>query len=687
MKKFFRNVALICSIFIMVIIGINKVSADTGIYIRALRDSNGNVRWRYSLYGNNSANFVKFLTLGTNQPVYCIEPNKDYLDFSQGYYSESTGDDNALNISSLNAEKLRKLKLISYYGYGYGNHTDDSWYVATQLEMWDEIDRGAAVITQGDTSIIESNRAELRNLVNNVLTLPSFQGRELKQVIGQTIEYTDTNNVLNQYQVANCTDCNATISGNKLIVSSNKVGKATVNFKRTVTNIYNPSIIYYNGNYQKIMSFGSPDPMNANVFLNIIGGTVKIQKIDADTKSNKIQGEATFEGAKFEIYDSNKNLVGTIITDSNGYGELVVGMGEYTIKEVQAPRGYLLNDEEFKVNFTPEVTEELITVNENVIKGHALITKEYGDDEIGYLKEEGAEFEVINSKGEVVDTIITDEDGVGLVKLPFGKYTIKQTKGKNKYSIADDITVNISKNKKIYKFNVKNISYPRFEITKYDISNSKPLPGATIEIYKLNENEEYELYYSGITDKTGKIYLDSIDLGKYYFIEKNAPKGYLLNEEEHHFEITEYGKTYKETLGNDKYPDIEITKSDSKTGKALKGAKIEIYKLNEETEEYELYYSDTTDENGKIHLDIIDLGKYYYKEVEAPEGYLLNEEEVYFEISEYNTTYKYSLTNDEVIIEVPDTLTKESYKTYYVAAIVFLIGLAIILYEKTKYKK
>ena len=51
---------------------------------------------------------MKFLTLGTNQPVYCIEPNKDYLDFSQGYYSESTGDDNALNISSLNAEKLRK---------------------------------------------------------------------------------------------------------------------------------------------------------------------------------------------------------------------------------------------------------------------------------------------------------------------------------------------------------------------------------------------------------------------------------------------------------------------------------------------------------------------------------------------------------------------------------------------------
>ena len=86
MIKMIKNAVFLCSIFILLFIGIINVSADTGIYARAIRDSNGNVRWRYALYGGNTINFVKLMKWGNDQPVYCIEPNVDYLDFSQDFH-------------------------------------------------------------------------------------------------------------------------------------------------------------------------------------------------------------------------------------------------------------------------------------------------------------------------------------------------------------------------------------------------------------------------------------------------------------------------------------------------------------------------------------------------------------------------------------------------------------------------
>ena len=682
-----KNAVFLCSIFILLFIGIINVSADTGIYARAIRDSNGNVRWRYALYGGNTINFVKLMKWGNDQPVYCIEPNVDYLDFSQGNYYEAVGDDNVLNISSLNAETLRKLKLFSYYGFGYGDHTDDSWYVATQLEIWNTIDYGSAALREGDINLVESHRSELRNIVNSVMTVPSFQNQTFEQVIGQSAEYIDTNNSIKDYEISSCVNCTASINGNKLIVTSNQVGQAVVNIKRTITNSYKPSIIYYNAGYQKLMEFGTSDPMVSKITLNVIGGTIKIQKIDSETGSNTTQGDATFEDAEFSITDSDGNLVGTIKTNSSGYGELLVGLGEFSVKEVKAPKGYNLNTEEYKVILTQENTEESIMVKEDVIKGHALLTKLYGDDEIGFNKESGAEFDVINSKGEVIDTIITDDDGVALVKLPFGNYKIVQKKGLENYSIADDIELSISENKKIYKFNVKNLSYPRFELFKYDISNSEAVEGSTIEIYKLNtETDEYKLYYSGISDSTGKVYLDIIEIGKYYFVEKEAPQGYVLNDEKHYFEIDSNGKLFKDSLDNVKYSSLEISKYDISNSEAVEGATIEIYKLNTETDEYELYYSGISDSKGKIYLDIIELGNYYFVEKEAPDGYILNDEKHYFEIDEYGKSYYEELSNEKQPIEVPDTSIHES-KVFNIFVLICIIGgIGFIIYDKVKKK-
>lgn len=784
-KRILRYTTFLCSVFIMCVICVTGVKAETqSFYSRAIRDTGGAVRFRYSLVGKDSVNAVKIMKWGNSEPVYCIEPGKLYLDFSEGTYNYDNNENSVLSISSLTKENLRKLKLISYYGFGYGDHNDDSWYLATQLEIWNTISPDCCSITYGDSNLINSQRNEIRNLVNRVTTLPSFQNRTYTQVIGDKVEYVDTNNAISNYSVTSCTNCSASISGNKLIVNSNQVGSAKVNLSRSVTNYYSPSVIYYSGSYQMLMEFGSPDPMTTSVALDIIGGTIKVQKLDSATGNNtSISVDASLANAEFSVYDENNKLVGTIITNENGYGELLVGLGKFTVVETKAPQGYLPSEKKYSVNLTNDNTEESIIVKEDVIRGHALITKEYGDDELGYVKEAGAEFEIIDSKGNIIETIRTDEDGVGIVKLPYGKYTLKQTKGLENYSIASDIEIDISKNNKIYKFNVKNLSYPRLEIEKSDLISGNKLSGATIEIYKENSNGEYELYSSQVTDNEGKINIKDLLLGKYYFIETIAPDGYILDSSKHYFEITEYGKTYKEPITNEKYSNLEITKKDISSGDPIEGvtieiyklnedsneyelyysqitdkggklyldaiekgnyyfietaltdnhyllsdekhyfdvtennitykeefsndkyseliiiktdietedvlenALIEIYKLNEDTNEYELYYSSTTDKDGKIYLDIIQKGKYYFKEVQASNGYIIDDEEHHFEVDEYNKVYELSLSNEKEIIDVPDTITEENYKIYYISALLCMIGIAILIYEKTKYKK
>ena len=200
----------------------------------------------------------------------------------------------------------------------------------------------------------------------------------------------------------------------------------------------------------------------------------------------------------------------------------------------------------------------------------------------------------------------------------------------------------------IYSKSILNIlKTGKLEFTKTDISESKTLPNTKIEIY----NDSDQLIYSGITDENGKIVIDRIPVGKYYIIESEAPEGYKLNEEKMYFEIKENGEVIKSTMKDDDITGtLEFTKVDFSTDEGLPNTLIEIYDANTD----ELIYSGRTDEEGKITIDKIKYGKYYILEKEAPEGYTLNEERMYFEIKEDGEIVK-SIMKDERIIEVPNT--------------------------------
>jgi hypothetical protein len=157
----------------------------------------------------------------------------------------------------------------------------------------------------------------------------------------------------------------------------------------------------------------------------------------------------------------------------------------------------------------------------------------------------------------------------------------------------------------------------RVEILKIDAISSKPLSGATFEIY----NSSGQKVYSAVTDNSGKITSSNLNAGKYTFKETVAPSGYYLNDRVGTVEIKTNGELVRASLSNQPIPDtpIQIKKVDANTKTVLRGAKIEVLNSNNVK-----VFSGLTDNNGIAEVGQLKAGKYTYKEVEPPAGYYHN---------------------------------------------------------------
>ena len=627
MKKIFKYATLICSIFILLLINNSNVSAATeSFYSRAVRDGNGNVRFKWSLMGASGVNATKIMKWSNSDPVYCIEPGLTYLDFSEGSYN-STSDE---TISKLNSETIRKLKLLSYYGYGYGNHSDDSWYLATQLEIWNTISPGCCYITSGDSALIESERAEIRSLVNGITTLPSFQNGNYTQVVGKSVEYTDTNNVINNYSVSGCTNCSANISGNKLIVKADKVGSATVDLTRTITNSYSPSVVFYNGSYQKLMEFGSPDPMTTNVRFNVIGGKIKITKIDSENKTTTPLGQANLIGAKYQVVDSSNKVVATLTIGSDNTATTDnLPTGTYKIKEISAPNGYKLSDTVYTATIESGDTVN-ITVEDTVIKGKIKVIKK---DSItnsckasGEASLIGAKYEIKDHTNKVVDTLTIGDDCSATSKsLPYGNYTVSEVEPGIGYNL--DTTVykaNITNDKTVEITSIEKVIQGRIKIKKIDSETNSctslgqaTLVGAKFNILDADKNVVDTLVIGDDCTAISKY----LPYAHYTIVESEPPKGYELNRVIHGqfiFQNTDYTTVVKEKVIKNY---ISILKQyDYVDGNTTF--------LNAEANiNFEIYYPDgtlydtiTTDKNGYASINI-PYGVWKFHQVNSTTGF------------------------------------------------------------------
>ncbi|WP_144591665.1 SpaA isopeptide-forming pilin-related protein [Bacillus cereus] len=186
-----------------------------------------------------------------------------------------------------------------------------------------------------------------------------------------------------------------------------------------------------------------PDPM----------GKMKLVKVDISDKNKKLAG------AKFHIEDLNKKVVGELVT--NEEGEVIskdLPIGNYTVVEIEAPKGYELLKDKIAVKIEKDTVVEIKIGNKKLPDPNGQFEIEKVDDTDSELKLKGAVFQVLDKEGKEVSRLITDEKGKVISnQLAIGKYTIKEIKAPNGYMLLrDPIEIEITEAVKTQKITVKN---------------------------------------------------------------------------------------------------------------------------------------------------------------------------------------------------------------------------------------
>ena len=343
-------------------------------------------------------------------------------------------------------------------------------------------------------------------------------------------------------------------------------------------------------------------------------GKINILKVDSADEDIKLIG------AVFEIKDSEGTVVDTITTDENGVGtSKELPYGSYTVTEVTAPSGYELSEE--SKNVTIDSNGETIELTFENTKLLGSISIEKVDSKDSELKLEGAEFKVINSDGEEVGNIVTGEDGKGsLGNLPYGEYTLIETKAPDGYKLSIDlIVIEVNSETEIYKTITNTKILGKINILKVDSDDEDvKLSGAVFEV----KDSQGTVVDTITTGENGVGTSKELPYGSYTVAEVSAPEGYELSEESKNVTIDSNGQTIGLTFENTKIlGNISILKVDSiDEDVKLLGAEFEIRDL-----EGNILDTLITNEEGVANSIQLPYGSYIVIETKAPEGYVLND--------------------------------------------------------------
>ncbi|OUB25163.1 collagen-binding protein [Bacillus thuringiensis serovar pirenaica] len=375
-------------------------------------------------------------------------------------------------------------------------------------------------------------------------------------------------------------------------------------------------------------------------------GHLQIKKVDEKDEN------IVLKDAKFDVIDKDNNVVATVTTNEKGIAEVKdLPLGDYFVKEINAPEGYIKVDTPVKVTIDNTNVIELVMKNTRKVEnGQFKLLKK--DSESGQLLP-GAKFDVIDKDGKVVETIVTDDKGEALSKqLPVGSYTLKEVEAPKGYELSSSsVSVDVEANK-VVTVDVVNKKIPekvtgQFEIVKVDAEDrTKVLSDAEFEVYKDGKKVD-----TLRTDKTGKVISQKLEPGKYTLKETKAPQGYKLLKEEIEV-VVEADKVVEVQVKNAKeLGSLQVIKKDSESGKVLAGAE---FKLKNEAGQV-VGEAKTTNKDGVVKFENLVPGKYTLEETKAPEGYKALEVTVEVKVVA-NEVVKQEVMNEKVKEEITGQL-------------------------------
>lgn len=420
----------------------------------------------------------------------------------------------------------------------------------------------------------------------------------------------------------------------------------------------------------------------------------------SDKETGNSQGDASLAGAKYGIFKSNQ-LIDAYTTDANGQftTKYYVCGDDWSLREITPSEGYLLNTESLHIGaeaklYTAEFNLTPPLDSYETVKKSKIAVIKHCDDGATQIEtpEAGAEFEVFlkssdsyeNAKESERDILVCDAFGFAESKdLPYGIYTVKQTKGWDGKELLPAFDVFVNADGEVYRYLINNAAFKSLiEIVKKDIETGKVIPASGIGFKVRNtDTGEYivqhinyptpvdiDIYY---TDSTGKLMMpEALPYGNYEILEQNTCYGYVLDStpvpftvdgsktvvtvEKHNIAqkgtiaVTKIGEVFSSVVEADGlYQPVYATKG-------LQGAVYEVTAAEDiYTLDGTLRYTKgdavaeiTTDGTGKATTEPLYLGKFEVREETAPFGMVISEE-----------VYSVELTYAGQEIEITETAT------------------------------
>ena len=358
-------------------------------------------------------------------------------------------------------------------------------------------------------------------------------------------------------------------------------------------------------NNHKDVEIRNNDEPTVITFANEEQAQLEVVKIDADTGDK-------LEGAVIRVAYDGGNDFWDLHTNASGKASLSnLKSGTYSVKEISAPAGYLLNDTVQTVKLEAGKTASVTLKNK---EKPGILIKKYDEDTGMPLPD--AEFSVAKKGGSIVYEGMTDKSGQMKVEnLSEGWYTITEIAAPKGYLIADKSKDVYLEGGKCVAVKFDNRLRPSLQLMKLDAKTNEPLAGAKFKVTKTEDKTVSEY----VTDQTGTVVIRDLDEAVYTVEEIQAPNGYTISTENHKDIALEWGKTKTLIFTDTRKPTLIITKTNALTNK---GVPDTVFKIQREKADGGVVTLGTykTDANGQIVLKGVDAGWYVITEVRAAQG-------------------------------------------------------------------
>ena len=303
-----------------------------------------------------------------------------------------------------------------------------------------------------------------------------------------------------------------------------------------------------------------------NFTVNANGVETQVIMFNAKEKENTkykiskqdITSKEELPGAKLTIKDKNGKVVTSWTSGKEPHYVTNLAVGDYTLTEENAPKGYVLSKETIK--FTVQKDGQVKTV---VMFNEKAVTKVKISKQDITSKEElpGAKLTIKDKDGKEVASWVSEKEPHYIEGLAAGEYTLTETTAPEGYILSEETIKFVVKDDgtvtSVVMYNARKTEVTKVKISKQDFTTKEELPGATLTI-KDKDGKVVETWVSGKTPH----YIEGLAAGDYTLTETTAPEGYQLSSETINFTVKADGSVTSVVMYNARTVEVPITDLD-----------------------------------------------------------------------------------------------------------------------------